>query len=101
MTTYFDTPDSVLSRAGFVLRIRQSDGLHIQTVKSRANCRGVAMSRGEWERPIGGDCPDLFHLLRTSDLAKVAQATEGRLVPAFVTDIRRTPPPSAPRMATR
>jgi triphosphatase len=90
VTTYFDTPDSVLSSAGFVLRIRQSDGLHIQTVKSRANCRGVAMSRGEWEWPIDGDCPDLSHLLRTSDLAKVAQATEGRLVPAFVTDIRRT-----------
>lgn len=45
------------------------------------------MSRGG---PIGGDCPDLSHLLQTSDLAKVAQSTEGRLVPVFVTDIRRT-----------
>ena len=54
VTTYFDTPDSVLSRAGFVLRIRQSGGSHIQTVKSRPNCRGVAMSRGEWEWPVGG-----------------------------------------------
>jgi triphosphatase len=90
LTTYFDTPDSVLSRAGFVLRIRQSDGFHIQTVKYRPNCRGVAMSRGEWEWPIGGDRPDLSHLLETSDLTKVAQATEGRLVPVFVTDIRRT-----------
>jgi hypothetical protein len=41
VTTYFDTPDSALSRAGFVLRVRRSGGLHIQTVKSRANRRGL------------------------------------------------------------
>lgn len=57
VTTYFDTPDSALSRAGFLLRIRQSGGSHIQTVKSSANRRGVATSRSEWERPIVGNLP--------------------------------------------
>jgi triphosphatase len=90
VTTYFDTPDNVLSGAGFMLRIRQSGGAHIQTVKSRANRRGVATSRGEWEWPIGGDCPDLTHLLEISDLAKIAQMIEGKLGPVFATDIHRT-----------
>ena len=40
VTTYFDTPDSVLNGAGFLLRVRQSGGSHIQTVKSRANYGG-------------------------------------------------------------
>jgi triphosphatase len=90
VTTYFDTPDGALSRAGFLLRIRQSGGSHIQTVKSSANRRGVATSRREWEWPIAGNYPDLAHLSQTSDLAKLAQTIEGRLVPVFVTDIART-----------
>jgi triphosphatase len=90
VTTYFDTPDSMLSRAGFVLGVRQSGSSHIQTVKSRGNCRGVAMIRSEWEWPIDGDCPDITRLLQTSDLAKFAQMIKGRLVPVFVTDIQRT-----------
>ena len=90
VTTYFDTPDSVLNGAGFLLRVRQSGGSHIQTVKSRANYGGVATSRSEWEWPIGGDSPDIAHLLQARDLAKFAQTIEGRLVPVFVTDIHRT-----------
>jgi len=64
VTTYFDTPDSVLSRAGFALRVRQSGDSHIQTVKSRANRRGLATSRSEWEWPIGGNRPDPTLLLQ-------------------------------------
>jgi inorganic triphosphatase YgiF len=90
VTTYFDTPDSALNRAGFELRVRKSGGSHIQTVKSRANRRGVAMSRREWEWPIGGDCPELAPLLLTRDLVKFVKTIEGRLFPVFVTDISRT-----------
>ena len=90
MTTYFDTPDGVMSKAGFVLRVRQSGGSHSQTVKSCANRRGIATNRGEWEWPIGGNCPDLSQLLQASELVTIAQAIKGRLVPLFVTDIHRT-----------
>jgi triphosphatase len=90
VTTYFDTPDSALSRAGFVLRVRRSGGLHIQTVKSRANRQGAATSRREWEWPVSGDCPDLAPFLLIRDLVKSVKAIEGRLFPVFVTDIRRT-----------
>ena len=90
MTTYFDTPDSVLSKAGFRLSVRQSGGSHIQTVKSRANHWGIATSRSEWDWPIGGDGPDITRLSQISNLAKFAQSIEGRLVPVFFTDIRRT-----------
>ncbi len=90
VTTYFDTPDGILSRAGFTLRIRHCGDLHTQTVKSQADRRGVAMSRGEWERQVNGNTPELSQLLQTGDLAGMAREIKGRLVPRFVTDIHRT-----------
>jgi inorganic triphosphatase YgiF len=90
VTTYFDTRDSVLNRAGFTLRVRQSGGSYIQTVKSRAARRSFATSRTEWEWPIGRDCPNLTHLSQTRGLAKLTHTIEDRLVPVFITYISRT-----------
>jgi triphosphatase len=90
VTTYFDTPDGLLDRAGLTLRIRRSGNTHIQTVKSRSNGRGVATSRREWEWPARKDVPDVGRLAETRALATAARAIKGRLEPVFVTDIRRT-----------
>ena len=90
VTTYFDTPDSVLEGVGLSLRVRRSGDARIQTVKSRANGRGIASNRGEWEWRISHDGPDVGRLAETAELAKAAQAIKGRLEPVFVTDIRRT-----------
>ena len=90
VTTYFDTPDGLLDRAGLTLRVRRSGNTYIQTVKSRSKGRSVATSRSEWEWPIGQDVPDVGRLAKTRALAKAAQAIKGRLEPVFVTDIRRT-----------
>ena len=90
VTTYFDTPDSVLNRAGLTLRIRRSGTTHIQTVKSGSSGRGVATSRSEWEWPIRRDVPDVGWLAKTRALSMAAKAIKGRLEPVFVTDIRRT-----------
>ena len=90
VTTYFDTPDGVLGRAGFALRVRQADGSHTQAVKSGANRRGIAMDRREWEWPVGRNTPELTHLARTKELAGFVQAIEGKLIPVFLTDIHRT-----------
>ena len=90
VTTYFDTPDSMLNKAGLTLRVRRSGDMHIQTVKSRANGRGVAMSRKEWVWRIGQDEPDVERLAEARELAKVAKQIKGRLEPVFITDIRRT-----------
>src|SRR6476469_5434216 len=58
VTIYFDTPDEALARSGLSLRVRCTDGRHIQTVKaSRAN--GAAADRDEFEWPIEASEPDL------------------------------------------
>ena len=90
VTTYFDTPDSVLDAAGLTLRVRRSGKTLIQTVKSRSDWRGVATSRNEWEWPIGRDEPDVGRLAEVRTLAMAATAIKDRLEPVFVTDIRRT-----------
>jgi triphosphatase len=90
LTTYFDTPDGVLEKAGLTLRVRQSGNTRIQTVKSRSNGRGAALNRSEWEWQIGQDRPDVERLAKTRKLAKVAKQIKGRLEPVFITDIRRT-----------
>jgi len=90
VTTYFDTPDNWLDRTGLTLRVRRSGNTHTQTVKSRANGRGVATSRSEWEWRIGQDEPDIGRLAKTRALAMAATAIKDRLEPVFVTDIRRT-----------
>ncbi len=90
VTIYFDTPDNVLDRTGLTLRVRRNGDTHIQTVKSRANGRGVATSRSEWEWRIGQDAPDVDRLAETRALAMAATAIKDRLKPVFVTDIRRT-----------
>jgi triphosphatase len=90
ITTYFDTPDGLLYLSGLTLRVRRSGNTRIQTVKTRANGRGLATSRGEWEWRINQDLPDLGKLRKTRGLAKLALAIKDRLEPVFVTDIRRT-----------
>ena len=90
ITTYFDTHDRALNRAGLTLRVRKIGAARIQTVRSRANRRGVATSRNEWEWRIGQNVPDIRRLESIAALAEVAATLKGRLEPVFVTDIRRT-----------
>ena len=90
MTTYFDTPDHLLDRAGLTLRVRRSGNTHTQTVKARAADRGLATDRTEWEWRIGQNKPDISLLAKTRVLAKAATAVKDRLEPVFVTDVQRT-----------
>ena len=89
-STYFDTPDRALDRCGLTLRVRRDGESRTQTVKSRSDGHGVAVSRGEWEWPIDQDAPELAWLAKTKPLAAAATAIKGRLQPAFVTTIYRT-----------
>ena len=90
VTTYFDTPDNLLDRAGLTLRVRRSGTTRTQTVKSRASGHGVATNRSEWEWQIGQDEPDVRRLAKTPALSVPAAAIKDKLEPVFVTDIRRT-----------
>jgi len=53
ISVYFDTPDLALQKAGVSLRVRESKGRRVQTLK-----RGEGLSREEHEAPVAGDEPD-------------------------------------------
>ncbi|MET0271373.1 MAG: CHAD domain-containing protein [Phenylobacterium sp.] len=53
ISVYFDTPDLALQKKGVSLRVRESKGRRVQTLK-----RGEGLSREEHEEQIPGDRPD-------------------------------------------
>ena len=57
--TYFDTDDHALHDAGLSLRIRTSAGRRIQTIKTESRAAASLFARGEWEREVHDDVPDL------------------------------------------
>lgn len=56
---YFDTPDGKLRKAGLSLRIRESDGKRIQTVKAHRGSATGLFARSEWEQSVNDDVPIL------------------------------------------
>lgn len=56
---YFDTPDGRLRKAGLSLRIRQSDGERIQTIKANRGSAAGLFTRSEWEQSVNDDVPIL------------------------------------------
>src|SRR4051794_23675840 len=86
-TTYFDTPDEALARSGLSLRVRCTDGRHIQTLKANRS-DGVAANRDEFEWPIEADKPDLRLAARTPLADRLPPGLA--LKPVVRTDIRRT-----------
>lgn len=86
--TYFDTPDLRLDSAGYALRIRRDEAMHIQTVKAASVQAAGLFVRGEWERNVSSDTPvldetagPLNQLFKSGTLAKIT--------PLFTTDIER------------
>jgi triphosphatase len=57
ISVYFDTPTHKLARNGVSLRVRHNGDKRFQTVKSEGS--GDSFRRGEWEREIRGNVPNL------------------------------------------
>src|SRR5689334_11801249 len=89
MTTYYDTPGLELLQRGAALRVRQTGGRRIQTLKAQDRGNRVAAARGEWEWEVDADSPDLARLAETP-YAELARTIDGQLQPVFSTDIHRT-----------
>jgi triphosphatase len=83
---YYDTPGHDLSKAGYTLRVRETGGKRVQTIKSEAE--GVA-SRGEWETELHAPGLDLKAAARTP-LGAVLRSMRGELAPMFATTVERT-----------
>lgn len=79
ISVYFDTPDLDLQKAGASLRVRESKGRRVQTLK-----RGEGLVREEHEAPIEGLAPDP----KLGPLAKLVPAG-ATLAPAFNVRIQR------------
>lgn len=56
---YFDTPDHVLAKNGFSLRIRHSGRKRTQTIKADGASAAGLFVRSEWERAVKEDRPIL------------------------------------------
>src|SRR5262245_51894099 len=86
-SVYFDTDSFELRDAGLSLRVRQTEGTYVQTVKS--GIFGNPLYRGEWEAKIKGPHPDL-RAAHDSPLKHVLKKSAGALKPLFETRVRRT-----------
>ena len=87
VTTYFDTPDRALERAGVSLRVRSADGTRVQTLKADRQ-DSVAADRAEWEWPVSQNKPDLG--LARQVLEERGLPHELDLAPVFRTEVNRT-----------
>lgn len=85
-TVYFDTPSLDLATAGFSLRVRESGGAFVQTVKALGSEAAGLMARPEWERELPGPAPIL------DDERPIWQGLGDRLqmvAPLFEVDVER------------
>ena len=56
VSIYFDTPDLALSKRGVFLRVRESGGRYVQTIKAMQSAADL-FERFEWETEISGRAP--------------------------------------------
>jgi inorganic triphosphatase YgiF len=88
VSTYFDTPDDALHKAGVYLRIRECNGRFVQTVKAPKSKTDI-FERSEWEQPVSSCTPDLEGVKDTALGALLAPEIRAALQPRFETRIGR------------
>ncbi len=89
VSIYFDTPDYDLHKACVYLRIRESGGRYVQTVKA-AKSEAALLERHEWEREVSGRTPDLDGAKGTALEPLLTPKVRASLQPVFETRIQRT-----------
>jgi triphosphatase len=94
--TYYDTPRRDFLRAGAGLRVRDSGGSLVQTMKAGGGAEGGLHRRHEWESALASPTPDPAALLAQAGKHKRwhkllrQPGLELALAPLFCTSIRRT-----------
>lgn len=86
VSTYFDTPDCDVAKAGFSLRIRRSGKKRVQTIKADGASAAGLFIRSEWERPVEDDSPILDYM---TPLPALLGDVIGAVAPAFEVKIDR------------
>lgn len=90
VSTYFDTAELYLVSQGVGLRMRQNDGVWMQTVKTSGHVQDGLHQREEWEHQLDGAEWDLAKLKQTP-LAVIIDnaAIWSKISPVFTTDFER------------
>jgi inorganic triphosphatase YgiF len=88
VSTYFDTPDYALHRLGVYVRVRESGGRYVQTIKS-AKSNTELLERLEWEREIPSRALDLDGLEGTALAPLLTPEIRASLGPVFETRVTR------------
>jgi triphosphatase len=99
VSTYFDTPKQKLRQNGLSLRIRHVGKKRLQTIKTTSD--GITFRRGEWERKLDNDEPDLRAARGTALHPLVSKKLKRDLKPIFATHVHRTVIPLRPRNGSR
>ena len=90
-SVYFDTENFALMKDGLALRVRETGGKRVQTLKTESEA-GISADRGEWETALAKheDAPDLNRL--PDDLkARIKSLANGDAIsPRLTSLIRRT-----------
>ncbi|QAY76480.1 CYTH and CHAD domain-containing protein [Sphingosinicella sp. BN140058] len=91
VSTYFDTPEGHVRKAGYSLRIRRKGRRHVQTVKAKGGEAGGFSARAEWEQGIDGPTLD-FEALGSTPLAPLLarKKVRARLQSVSETRVDRT-----------
>ncbi len=90
VSTYFDTDELYLVSQGVGLRMRQSDGVWMQTVKTSGHVQDGLHQRQEWEHQLDGAEWDLAKLKQTPLAAIIENAAIwSKIGPVFTTDFER------------
>lgn len=89
LSVYYDTPDHLLRRRGYALRLRREEGRWYQTLKGAGEVQEGLHRREEWEWPVpeGRIRPERVAEPPLRDL--LAAALRGGLAPVFRTVFRR------------
>ena len=88
-STYYDTPDLVLRKAGVSLRVRDTGGRFVQTIKSPNDNAGL-FNRSEWEHEVKGREIDLIAARDTALEPLLNVRVRNALRPVFETRVERT-----------
>lgn len=87
--SYFDTPEGDLAKARIALRLRQVDGLMLQTVKTAGLGSGGLSQRQEWEWQVPGAQLDLTALAALPPFQGELSGVLNALAPQLSTDFTR------------
>ena len=88
ISIYFDTPDLALSKKGVFLRVRESHGRYLQTIKAMQSAADL-FERFEWETELSGRALDLDAAQGTALEPLLTPALCASLRPLFETRMRR------------